>query len=360
MKSGGRNSRHLGFTLIEVLVVISILAILIGLLLPAVQSAREAARRAQCGNNLRQIGLALHGYHDGFGCLPPGRIKSYDPRYDGDNPPCSSTIVDKGLFISILPFVEQDPVYNAINQSLTILGVENSTIHRVVVSSYTCPSDPASFDPIALDPGQLVQYGVGGPGSPPLMALTSYSGIMGDYPVTAFALPSNGCAVNGQVISQADGAFNDLSPIHFGLFADGLSNTAVLAEHAATPILGLNAVVPATSTLRCWYVTGNWGDTLVTSFYPINADTKVAAGAIDAQVYSASSMHPGGLNLLMGDGSVRFLKDSVQSWPFDPSTGQPLGAALQSPGGWWAGAPTPGVWQALTTRAGGEFPEAGF
>ncbi len=339
-----------GFTLIEILAVISIIGVIVGLLLPAIQAAREAARRAQCASNMRQLGLALQAYHDAFGSLPPGALSLTIERYAGSNPPCTSMIVDKSLEVFVLPFMEQNSLFNEINQNLAIIGAENSTVHSVVVSCFACPDDPMSGVVRQLGPGQLTAYGVP---DPAWMVFTSYAGSIGSLPVIASPFPSNGCVVSPLLRSQCNGVFNDLSPLPMASVTDGLSNTVFLAEKLTTILQKLVAVDPALLSKRGWYITGNWGDTLITALYPPNAWDRVAFAAIPAWTNSASSLHPGGVNVLMGDGSVRFIKDTIQSWQSDPWTGNPAGALL-SASGWWANLPRPGIWQALSTRTGGE------
>jgi len=338
------------FTLIELLVSISIISLLIALLLPAVQSAREGARRAQCSNNLKQFGLALQGYHDAFGSLPPGRIKAYDPRYSGPNPPCTSSIVDKSIEVFALGFMEENTAYNAINQSLAIIGGENSSVHAIAISAFACPSDPLSGSARDLNPGALTKYGVPDPAR---MVFTSYAGMIGSLPVLAQPLPRTNCVVPVALILQCNGVFNDLAPLRLASVSDGLSNTIFMAEKSTTMLQELSVVNPQFPAQHGWYITGNWGDTLITALYPPNACDKVALVGTAAWTNSASSMHPGGLNVLMGDGSVRFIKDSIQSWPSNPISGNPAGASQNGQGA-WVNLPPSGVWQSLSTRSGGE------
>jgi prepilin-type N-terminal cleavage/methylation domain-containing protein len=347
-----RRKIHFGFTLIELLVVISIISLLMALLLPAVQSAREAARRAQCANNLKQIGIALHAYHDLFGSLPFGRITSYDPRFAGTNPPCTTRIVDKGLLVMILPQMDQGPLYNAVNQSLTIVGRENRSVHAVSIQTYACPSDTEAGRPRDGDLIEMAHYGLATPDERLTMTFTSYSGCYGSFDIDAIATPENGCVIPPRLKAQANGCFSDASPISMVSITDGLSNTIIVSEKATTRFRGLD---DDQSIFRRygWYFTGNWGDTLFTTFYPPNMIKRVAAVAGVTHTRAASSLHPGGLHVLMGDGSTRFVKETIQSWPFDPLTGQPVGAVRGS-GGWWEGVPPYGVWQALSTRASNE------
>ena len=342
MTSSSNLGPRRGFTLIELLVVITIIAILVGLLLPAILAARGAERRAHCAANLKQIGIALHSYHDIAGCLPPGRIMSYDPRYSGSNPPCTSTIVDQGLLIRILPQMEQTALYNSINCSLTMTGVENRTALPVGVATYACPSDPgAGWAHDLADPSA---YGLPNPaGLSWSMWFTSYSGNFGSMGTQAIPRPETNCLVAAQKIAQNNGLFNDRSPIRFAEITDGLGNTLMVTEKAVDlfrvydPGTGIEAVRFG------WYVNGNFGDTLLSTFHPPNAYRSLGPGVLR---YAASSYHSQGINALMADGSVRFIKETIDSWPFDPRTNRPVGIH-RNPGGWWEQIPKPGVWQKL-------------
>jgi prepilin-type N-terminal cleavage/methylation domain-containing protein len=341
------------FALIELLVVIAIIAVLIALLLPAVQAAREAARRAQCANNLKQLGVALHTYHDALGSLPVGRMMTYDPRLSGPNPPCTSPIVDKSFLVEILPMMEQSSLYNAINQSVTIFGYENRTAQRAAIGSFACPSDPDSRVRPGYN-GDLVALGLAATGEDLPMFFTSYSGCAGSIQVDAIPRASTGCAVPAQVRGQANGTLGDIAPINMASIADGLSNTILVAEKATTTFSQLNIVDIRIYQRYGWYFSGNFGDTLMTTFYPPNSIRRVSLAAGTAHTAGASSLHPGGVQVLIGDGSARFVKDTIDSWPFDPQTGRPAGAS-QAPGGWWVNLPRSGVWQAIATRNGGEL-----
>ena len=139
--------------------------------------------------------------------------------------------------------------------------------------------------------------------------------------------------------------------------SDGLSQTLFVLERAITPLREVDAYYPDESARHGWFITGNWGDTLATTFYPPNAFKTVSLAVPNAQFSAGGSLHPNGLNTLLGDGSVRFLRESIQSWPYSSITGIPTGAT-QIRGGPWTRLPTPGVWQALGTRSGGEAPPA--
>ena len=337
-----------GFTLIEVLVVISIISLLMALLIPAVQAAREAARRLHCANNLKQIGIALHAYHDAFESFPVGRFKTYDPRFAGGNPPCTTTLIDKSFLVMLLPFEEQTSLYNAVNQTLTIFGGENRTIQTIPVSTYLCPSDPEARVRSG-DASRMITPGFLRPGDSFMVAFTSYVGCFGSFDVFALPSPDNGCRVPAELAAQANGCLGDASPIRMASVSDGLGNTIFASEKA-------NARLPSSVEVfgrYGWYFAGNLGDTLFTTFYPPNMVRNVSRVAGAKLAFAASSLHPGGVNALMGDGSVRFIKETIQSWPPNPTTGTPTGA-IRTAGNWWVQLPAAGVWQALGTRSSGE------
>lgn len=136
LRGGGSIRNREGFTLIELLVVIAIIAVLIALLLPAVQAAREAARRSQCVNNLKQLGIALHNYHDVAGAFPVSFAQ-----YGADVPTPNATY--HSIFTMLLPQLEAGNIYNSVNFGLRIDNLANSTGLLSVINVFMCPSDPS-------------------------------------------------------------------------------------------------------------------------------------------------------------------------------------------------------------------------
>jgi prepilin-type N-terminal cleavage/methylation domain-containing protein/prepilin-type processing-associated H-X9-DG protein len=342
-----------GFTLIELLVVVTIIGVLIALLLPAVQAAREAARRMQCVANLHQLGLALHAYHERAGSFPIGLQMVHDPRYAGGNPPCTSPIVDRGVWVALLGDLEQRAAYAAINHDLAILSWENRTVMTHVVSVLGCPSDPAAGLPREAVPGPMAGLGLVAPGEPFAATFTSYVLNHGSYDLSAVPSSYPGCRVPPEVMAQANGVFLDLRAVRSAEITDGLSHTIAATERATVLLAPLESATPGIHGHNGWYVVGNRGGTLFTTMFPVNMPRRVAAFAGSAHARAASSMHPGGVNVLLCDGSARLIKETIQSPAYDLLTGYPSGAELTS-GGWWTGVTASGVWQALGTRSGGE------
>ncbi len=334
--------------LIELLVVMAVISLLIALLIPAVQSAREASRRMACVNNLKQIGLAVHSYHDANGALPVGRVKSSDPRYAGSNFPCSSSIVDKSIFIQSLQFMDATAFYNSINFALAIESIENVTSHSVVLSQFICPSD--GIQGVAnLPPGTLKKYGIGVDGDA-RMFFTNYVGCTGSLLVDALPSYLNDCHASSVAISQNDGVFNDLPFVPFSSITDGLSQTIMISERSQFLMQSAYYIPPDSRLLHGWFITGNWGDTLFSAMFPPNSDRLVQISVSLAFSSGASSLHPDGVNVLFADGSCHFIKDSIDSWSISQNQGYPVGS-MRLKDGTFANLPPPGLWQKLSTRS---------
>ena len=313
-----RTGRQRGFTLIELLVVIAIIAILVALLLPAVQQAREAARRTQCKNNLKQIGLALHNYHDTYGMFPPGRTRN---TYAG--------IVSAWYTGNIawqpriLPQIEQGNIFQIIDWNMGqgtsatdghggANGVSPTGARRQIIPAFRCPSDPGS--------GQVpwvTQAGAPVSGQTPNLAYASnnYVAAVGD----ATRLNANPPGLFGQNTRRK---MRDIS--------DGTSNTLIVSEtvigfyRLATNDAGNRTLCAAgakdTNTSRqagmSWFYAYFPQCAFFSSFVGPNSKEYDCGVNSDRVNQAARSVHTGGVQGLLADGSVRFFSENIdlQTW----------------------------------------------
>ncbi len=289
--------RRRAFTLIELLVVIAIIAVLIALLLPAVQQAREAARRSQCINNLKQHGLALHNYHDTYNVFSPGWIGAQANAAHMEGP--------SGFAwgAHTLPYIDQATLYSQINFNVSLLDPSNDVARKTVIGVFRCPSDPSSET-----------WQLGEEGNPTNILATlptaNYVGSFGTEGAEDICVgglfPAAQCA--------GDGMFSHNSKIRMADISDGTSHTILLGEHKSDRTLNWHST---------WVGMVPGGEEATARFLAASDHTP---NSPELHIDDFSSWHTGGVHLLFGDGRVRFLTQSVDL----------------------------GVFRAITTRAGSE------
>ncbi|MFI4874719.1 MAG: DUF1559 domain-containing protein [Blastopirellula sp. JB062] len=284
--------RRTAFTLVELLVVIAIIGVLIALLLPAVQQAREAARRMQCTNNLKQMALAMHNHHDTYGKFPPGQlsVSNYDAAGN------SQTWHDTNSLswqVFILPYVEQVSLYENLRDENDNFDVHlelftwwttGTNFGRIVIDGYKCPSCPMQdFNPHRKD-----------------NAKTNYKGILGNE------YPDNLATDDSGYEKTFSGSFWLNSETSFRDFTDGTSNTVFIGEQDG-------AEKPRRAS--CWvgsdsahWLNNNLGSTSSRPNFTINGTDRWSA---------LGSMHPGGANFARADGSVVFIPEVIDGVAYE-------------------------------------------
>ncbi|PQO35502.1 DUF1559 domain-containing protein [Blastopirellula marina] len=295
------SSSRRGFTLVELLVVIAIIGVLIALLLPAVQQAREAARRMSCTNNLKQLGLAFHNYHDTFRVFPMAtncNINGADPGYSGNR--------RVSWFHLILPFVEQNNLYEQYKPRIEnneFPGGWPTSLRNVVIDGFICPSEP-------------------------LKGKVDQQGFHGNY------LVCNGSSHTGSGAGVTNGMFYPRSKTDFAAVTDGTSNTAMLGEiRLQQDSIGAsgagNVVCGGTHDLRGRYHNPYHGNVVFTTLRapntPVGDRLQYCNGTekVPCRECTSSNMetharsyHPGGAHVGLADGSVRFIPETINQLVF--------------------------------------------
>lgn len=285
--------RRRAFTLVELLVVIAIIGVLVALLLPAVQAAREAARRTQCSNNLKQLGLALHNYHDVMQSLPSAQITSNDLSW----------------IVSVLPYIEQSPLYDQISKAAGGFNVtgKNDPYGLQRIATIQCPSAPITkmmtAAPHHMNGPDLVPSNTG---QPPFT--THYYGINGPRGNDPLGQPYPGVGNFEGVPRASSGMFQVTPMVRLADVTDGTSNTLALGEMSWDSRYG--------TRYRSWLRGGDTANPPQYSCGSRNIVNAINSGK-KATLYSPysdvpmGSMHPGGANFGLGDASVRFISETI-------------------------------------------------
>jgi prepilin-type N-terminal cleavage/methylation domain-containing protein len=315
-------ARHrIGFTLVELLVVIAIIGILIALLLPAVQAAREAARRGQCSNNIKQIGIALHNYHSAHNCFPPGGLDyGWASTSGGPGEPANKLVKNLNGLVLLLPFLEQQPLYNKYDfkQCASLAGLAGQTQSNIISSQRSPAGDPVTSGNAAIISQKLAVFMCPSDSYDPLLPdgsaygiknSSGYRAVKTNYDFSATTSDINNYNDWSQLSATSRRMFGENSDTKMANVLDGTSNTVAVVE---TLHWVANGNCPGWG-MRGWVMTGiDLGQGInvftIPSTYTWVSPLTTIAGRLRTWAM-AGSLHPGGCQVGLADGSVRFLAE---------------------------------------------------